>query len=213
MTLGQMVELLRRRLQEKVAHNWEDVDLKALLNLGLHRTQLAIKQAHPDVALHRAIADIEGPGTTDNDLIVFPPGFVSEYLVEMLDDGGVYRKIKRLNFRETIDRAEGSDTRYARTGKWLKLSPPPTAHVTNGIRIWYVPTLTMADDSDIPDIPLVLHEGPIIWANRIALGETGETSKELAADWIEFKQLILETYNVTDADPQYLNVDIDKSVF
>lgn len=210
MTKGQMRELLRRRLQEEIAENFDDDELDNLLNIGLHRVQLAIKRAHPDASLHRAVANIEN----GVDLYDFPPGFISEYLVETRDStSSAYGKIKRVNFRDTIDRASGSETVYARTGKWIRISPTPTENVTNGLRIWFVPTLSMSADSDVPDIPLVLHEGPVIWANKVALDETGEASKEVSAEWAEFIQLIMETYNVTDADPQYISLDIDKNVF
>lgn len=209
MTLGQMTALLRRRLQEKVADDWLDTDLYELLNLGLRRTQLAIKRVHPDAALNRAFTSL----AANVDLYDVPPGFVSEYLVELLNAEGQYKKIRRINFNETVDRPTGEETRYTRTAKWIKISPTPTAAAANGLRIWFVPTLTMSDPSDIPDIPLVLHEGPIIWANKIALGETGEASKDLREDWIEFIALILDTYNVTDGDPQHISLDLDKTVF
>lgn len=212
MTRSQMRDLLRRRVQEKTADQWQDADLNSLLDIGLHRTQLVIKRVHPDFALNRAVSDLKGPATVNNDLYDFPPGFISEYLVEMLDTDGKYKKVGRINFRDSVDRLTG-DTKYSRTGKWIRISPAPTADLAAGLRIWFVPTLTMASDNDVPDIPIVLHEGPIIWANRLAIGERGQTSKDLQQDWIEFTALVLESYNVTDADPQYLSIDLDKTVF
>lgn len=212
MNLGQMRTLLRRRVQEKIVDQWQDADLNDLLNMGLRRTQLIIKRVHPDSAINRAIRDI----VSGTDLYEFPPGFVSEYLVEMLQTDGTYSKIRRVNFRDTVDRSgdAGTENIYARAGKWLRLSPTPTSALVNGIRIWFVPSLTMSADADIPDIPIVLHEGPVIWATRVALGETGEAVlKQLADDWNEFVALVTETYDVTNADPQYLSVDMDKTVF
>ena len=38
------------------------------------------------------------------------------------------------------------------------------------------PIITMAADSDVPDIPIPLHIAIVLWAKRIAIGETSEAA-------------------------------------
>lgn len=55
---------------------------------------------------------------------------------------------------------------YTQDGDYLIISPEPTTNTTNGLRIRYACVVTMADDTSIPQLPLVLHDA--IWLDTAA---------------------------------------------
>lgn len=84
---------------------------------------------------------------------------------------------------------------YAQDGDYLIISPTPTANTTNGLRFRYACTVTMADDTSIPQLPLVLHDA--IWlhtAAKLAPQQDFELVKTLASQYNEIINTYIEAH-------------------
>ena len=208
MTLGQMRTVLRKRLQEVTADQWTDSDLDALLNQGLARMQTLIMKVHPDAFLYRDTRNIE---TTE--FYGWPAGTLFVVSVETKTTGGTFKRRLPMKYVDTLETPASSESpRYARVGDFCILSPTPTEVVVGGLRIWYVPTLTMAVDADVPKIVLPLHIGIVYWAQIFALGETREVVKAIKEELAAIIADIPMWYMVTGDANSTLDIDLGKDV-
>ena len=65
-------------------------------------------------------------------------------------------------------------------GRYLKISPIPDADSDEGIKLIYVPILSMSSDAEVPPIPVSLHFGIVMAAQLVAYGDTAEVSDKEA---------------------------------
>lgn len=176
-----MRTLLRRRLNEVLADNWQDEDLNDVLNLALHRVQKRILTIEPEAFLYIANAPI----TINQEFIAKPVGMWYEKEVRLLDTAtGLYGEIDRLPYH-TAKTLTSGDTAYAHFGRFFAIRPIPAASILAGLQVLYVPTLTMAVDSDVPDVNLGLHDAIVKAALLTLLPETGEAYKEVKEQYEE----------------------------
>jgi hypothetical protein len=208
-TRSTMRTLLRRRLQEVTADQWQDSDLNEILNVGYSMVQTAIMKYHPDAFLYRDIRATEA----NIDLYDWPSGFLTIISVEMKDSSGAYKQIRPMKYKDTLAR-DSSDTtqRYARVAKYLCLSPAPTSAVAAAIRIWYVPTLSMSADTDIPEVVVPLHFAIVLWSQLVAMGERRETAKETESQLSAILGDIPNWYLVSGDEPATLDFDLGKDL-
>ena len=84
---------------------------------------------------------------------------------------------------------ESSFSEWTLEGQNILIDPTPTASVTGGLELTYVPMLTMGSDDSVPDLPINLHYGIVVVAQYIALQDTANsTDRQGARD--EFQLLI-----------------------
>lgn len=212
MTLAQLRTMVRRRLQEDVADQWSDSELNDLINVALQRMQTAIMRVHPEAFISIATANVVVGSTLQARFYSLPPGFWYETMLELLGTDGEYAKLERKSYREARAADEGSDAFYARHGQYFVLAPAPAAAVTNGLRVTFVPTLSLSADTDVPAIPVGLHAGIVLWAHLFALPESGEAEAQesVRRDLKALTDEIPLVYLESASDPAYLVPDIQK---
>lgn len=185
----QLRTYLRRRLQEQAADHWDDPELDGLLDLGTHRMQLFLMAFAPDVLIYISKANL----SANDELVELPEGVWTIKMVQILNSAsGKYERIRSKGYEELVARNQGSpsttSTEYARLAEWLYLSPTPTADVTDGVRIHYVPSHSMTSDTDIPKVPLLTHMGVVLQANVYALPEVGDEVEAVQRDLNEMRR-------------------------
>jgi hypothetical protein len=165
-----MRDLLRREIQEETADQWSDIQLNTALDFGVFQVEKAILGVDAEAFVHVYKINIE----SGKDWYPLPTSFVREIEVGLLEGTG-YSVIPAIEYAESRGaNAPASDTRYSIIGRYIALTPVPSANLTDGLRLLFVPVLTMAEDTDTPDIPDVLHVAAVLYAKMLLLEETGE---------------------------------------
>lgn len=218
MNQGSMRSMLRRRLQEATAKQWTDANLNIYLNFGLQFIQTAIMAVKPEEFIYISTAD----HVADDNLIPKPYGLLLIKKIEcMYPDDDTYTKVTK-DRNDIIDALVEEDLdaystyyRYAELGRWIKIWPTPSANNTAGLRMTWVPSLTMAVDADVPDVHINLHEGIVYRAQEIALGDTDEITDPnvlMAVQKIlSVVVLRIPSYYVpSGGEPDEIEVDVDK---
>lgn len=190
MNRGGMRDMLRRILMEDSADNWTDTELNEILNLALQSWQDYVLAVDPDAFLQWDYADL----TVDERYYPKPVGMRSE--VELGYKGDTswtdYKPLELYGYqslrRGIVGTRRESDTdpiptepsgKYAHAGDFFFLGWNPAATVSEGLEVSYVPHLTMAVDSDVPDLAIGLHYGVVVEAAIMALDETPEPTEKL----------------------------------
>lgn len=103
---------------------------------------------------------------------------------------------------------------YAVDGDYIVVSPTPTASTANGLRIRFAKVVTMADDTSVPQLPLVLHDA--IWlhaAAKFAPQQDFELIKTLASQYNEIINTFIDAFkNRFGNEPEQIESvgDVDK---
>jgi hypothetical protein len=211
-TRAQLRTWLRRRLQEATPAQWTEAALNDYLNEGLRNVQQHIEKVDPEAFIYIDAADT----VASEDLYPFPVNMKSIVLLEYKTSSGAeYAKLPQRTRRQV--RADLASNRtsaspsYALQGRYFKIAPAPTAAVTDGIQLTYVPALAMGSDSDVPELPVDLHLGIVLSAQLIALGDTAEATDKRAVRE-ELAAVLLSIpihYRVSNDDAELLAVDSD----
>lgn len=167
MTRGTMRTALRRMLNEPVADQWDDAALNEFLAHGVLMIEKEILKTSPQEFAKWATDDLEA----NKDAYPLPTDFIRELRIELKDAAGDYQPQPCFEYDSLMDDEPNG---YAIMGRFIHLRPTPTAAVVDGLRLVYVPVLTMAEDSDTPAIPDFLHIAAVLWAKTLANEETGE---------------------------------------
>jgi hypothetical protein len=175
-----MRTLLRRRLQESTADQWQNSELDDLLNLGLHEVQKRVVAVDPFFLVYIDEADI----VAGQALYKKPVGFWYEFELKYLDSTtGEYVRMTRDDDPDTQKMAGTSGTpKYSHFGQYFRVMPEPVTSLADGLQISWMPTMDMAADSDVPDINIALHSGIVVAAQLVTLGETGVDRSTIAAE-------------------------------
>lgn len=209
MTRATMRALLRRRLQDSsadtAAENWSDSELNELLNQGLIKAQKAVLAVDPLAFIAIDKQDVE----EDEEMYAKPDGFWYMRQLQILNETtGLYEPIEKEDY-EIARAGAATSTRvtWSDFGRFIALRPVPSAAIRLGLRWIYVVTLAMGADNDVPALHQGLHTLPVWFAQRLAIGETGETDagmKEveglIAADLAD----IPDYYRSTNASADFL---------
>lgn len=174
-TRTQMRTILRRRLNEVTADQWQDADLNDLINHAYQRMEMDILSVNPDAFISTYRADI----VLNQQLYEKPAGFNYETAFKILDTGtSTYKRVDLVDYHVGLDRTGDQEgTKYSHFGSYFFLSPKPGQNLAAGIELDFVPTLSMTADTDVPKVALPLHMGIIHHAAIMAFGETGEDVK------------------------------------
>jgi hypothetical protein len=214
-----MRTVLRRRLNEPVAGNWSDADLNDLLNTALVKVQADIMKVSPLAFVNIWHQDV----VAAQEFYDKPVGLQYEYLVRLKDTtSGLYFQIRNGDYYALVSRnltlgtppqnfnSIVPETKYAHLGRHFAISPIPGVSVTAGLETIGVPTLSMALDTDVPEINLALHMLPVLWAHIFARGETQEPLVQTLAVIDRLEALIPDFYRQSAGDPVTLQPDIIK---
>lgn len=178
---------LRRRLQELTPAQWDDTDLDSYINFGYQFTQEEIEAVENDAFAHY---------TDKTDLVAgqqlypLPVNCKAPRLLEMSTNGGTsYSVIEQVGWPQTVPQpteAQQIEPQRARTvwslqGRYIRLEPTPQTSHTDGLRLTYVPVLTMGADSDVPELTANYHANIVFYAQVLALGDTANTQDKAAA--------------------------------
>jgi hypothetical protein len=213
-----MRSMLRRRLQESTAKQWSDANLNTYLNFGLQFMQQAIMQVSPEEFLYISTAD----HVADDDLIPKPYGLMlikrvqSQYAADASYTDALRARNDEIDALVTADLdAYSTYYRYAEFGRHIRIWPTPESNNSAGMRLSWVPTLTMAVDADVPDVHLSLHEGIVYRAHEIALADTDEiTDPNVLNSTQRILQMVVSRiplfYYSEGGMPTEIEVDVDK---
>jgi len=203
LTLATALSLLRRRLQEPTADQWTDADLLILINLGIGSVQKLVQTIDPDAFTIATAQDIVS-GTRDYN---WPTGAWVPVAVEWVGatETTAIEKIPRY---EILAAAQGDTPRVTRFGTKLRVTPTPTENVTSGLLVYHIPTLSVAADADA--IPFIdpLHILVVLFAEKWAIGDTGEDAAAVQKD-IDYEVALLPGYYRSGADER-ITVEVDK---
>ena len=174
MNRATMRGVLRRRLNEQTADNWDDTELNALLDESLFWVQKKIARVDPIAFMAWARTSLVANESFYNR----PVGSWWEFEVAVKGNPSepTYTPLARRPYKAiralTSDQAE---TAYSKVGTFLAIFPPPPFNVTDGLQIVYAPLLTMAVDTDVPAVHPSLHTMIVVKANHLALQEQPES--------------------------------------
>jgi hypothetical protein len=205
MTRAQQLTMLRRRLQEVTAAQWTDAVLNTNLNLGLSYMQKKVLVVDPEAFIY---TDTTPLVNAQRDYPK-PVGFNYEIAVYISTNGGTsYTLADAVDYR-TIIEAEASGVCYAHKGRFFVLYPTPSGASAAGLKIEWVPTLSMGSDDDVPDLNTNLHEGIVYRAEMISLGDTSQEAQVAA---VELKAVVddIKMYYRKSAVPERIRHDFSK---
>ena len=177
-TRAQMVTWLRRRLQEVSAAQWTDSVLQDYINEGYRELGDAIKAVDPEWLVYQDSHDI----AADQFRYKYPTNM--DTLLEVWYRDSAASDYVRLEFRrrrsQDNDSSDVTDVSYSTKGRYIILKPIPSAAITKGLRIDYVPVPSLGEDSAVPDLPAGLHRAIVFAAQLLALGDTSEATDKAA---------------------------------
>jgi hypothetical protein len=213
-----MRSMLRRRLQDEGAVNFTNADLNTYLNLGLQFMQTAVMAVKPEAFIEISTANLITTGDWP-ELYPKPVGLLQIKKVEVDYNGdGTYSKLKKARNDQmdefVLGNVETTMSRWSEKGRWIRIYEPPQTAVADGLRLTFVPSLTMGADTDVPDLPLVLHKGVVYEAQLEALGDTDEDMDAQTLDVLSKKlAVILDRiplyYGQDSGEPEVFEVGID----
>lgn len=211
MTRGTMRTMVRRRLMETTANHWSDSNVNDLIDLGIQAVQTMIMAIDPERFVFLYQRDI----VADNDLYEWPVGMDYAYGVYLLNSStGNYEPLEKVDSWRAIASnyaaEDDATTRYARLGQYVMLSPKPATTIANGLRIFFHPTLTAADDATVPLIPIRTHYLACLLAARFGLPQAGQDRDEIDKEIAPLVQEMPRWYRAGTTAPNQISLDLNK---
>ena len=188
-----------------MALQWSDTTLNLYIDKGLQYMHRQIMKIDPEAIVYTATLDVTAstadyprPANMQRDMYVYQKASAS----------AAYGLLEYTPYYKVAEAVAGSSlTGYARKGRFVVLIPTPTASVTAGMKLEYIPTLTIGADTDTPDIVEDIHEGIVFRAEMLSMGDCGldapTAEKELAAIIVDLPLY----YKKTEA-PQRVELDV-----
>lgn len=184
-TRVQLRTMLQRRLQDTENAQWTNAVLNEYLNYGYQYMEKRILEVDPMAFIYTdtatitsAVSDYPMPSNSMWEVGVYTRGtstgdFVWQDKIELplIQAGG------SPNWR-----SNPYTTGYGRRGRYIVLYPTPSATVTAGLQLEFVPWLTMGSDTDVPELDVGLHDGIVYRAEEIALGDTAQEAVKARED-------------------------------
>jgi hypothetical protein len=188
-----MRDILRRRVMESSpGENWDDPALNQALNDGLVKAQEEVMEIVPDAFVHIVQQDL----VAAQEFYARPSGIWYELFVQRLDStSSRYVDIEERDYAlGRIKTDADSEVTYSILGRHFAIHPIPPTTIVNGLQTIFVPTLSMSDDGDVPELHLGLHMLIVLWAHRILVGETGEQVGEIKDLMTEYRASVPRYY-------------------
>lgn len=167
-----MRRILRRRKNDADAVTWSDDDLNEVLAFGLYSLQNEIMKVDPHFVVSRATAQL----TDGQRRYPKPEGMWLEISLGIADTAEPtgYRYLDRKDYGAVLRRRSGEDPIYSHYGDYFEIAPEPATTIAAGLEVNYVPTLTMALDTDVPRCHIALQPAVVFWADLFLGGESKE---------------------------------------
>lgn len=212
-TRAQLLTWLRRRLQETSAAQWSDATLQEYINDGYREVAEAIKMVDPEWLVYTDSHNI----VANQELYKLPTNCDS--IIAVWYKGSASAEYKQLDYRRRLTQdkldVSASEVNYSIKGRYIKLSPKPTTAVTAGIKLDYVPVVSLGDDTDVPEFPASLHKGIVFAAQLLALGDTAEVSDKQQVQTELDRMLVRaqQTYDTNRDQDEFITPDDDLKMY
>lgn len=207
MNRGVMRTLLRRRLLEPVADQWDDSTLNSLLNLGLSLVRKQIRKVDPEFDIYWEYRDTVA-GTSWYEKPAGTRGSVEIGLKKAASDSD-WGALRRAAYHVARTHTSAADTVYCHRGAYIGIFPAPSASVSDGIQFLHAPTESLAEDTDIPRIEESLQYAVVCWAALLAKGESPEDDSKDAKELTRLLGDIPADYGSLDlSQPVLLQADV-----
>lgn len=199
--------LLRRRLNETVADNWDDSTLNTLIDLAYALILKQVRKVDPEAVLFWDYRNTVA-GTIWYEKPAATRGPVEVGLKKTAADTD-WAALVRKPYYIARDWTNAQQTVYCHRGLYIGIFPAPTTSVTNGIQFIHAPTDTLAVDTDFPKVEQTLHYAIVLWAALIAKGESPESDVKDAQELQRIIGDIPQDYGSPDlGQPVALNLDV-----
>lgn len=211
MTFGTILTLLRRRLMEDVADQWDDNTLNTFINLAYALVQRMVRKIDPEAMLfwdyRSSVATIhwyEKPAGTRGPV---------EVALKKTSADTDWKPLRRAPYYLARDWTNADDTVYCHRGAYIGIFPAPSTSVTNGIQFIHAPTDSMSAAADVPKLETTLHYAIVLWAALIAKGESPEDDSKDAKELARILDGIPADYGMglDLGQPVQVNVDVADS--
>lgn len=213
MTKGGCRLFIRRRLNERLPDDLNDLEIDTMMSEALKLVQKRVVAVDAYAFVEIAYSDtVVG---TAGEFYDAPPGMWYPFEVNYKSSSSAaYVRLVKKGYHEIREASDTASPRYARYGRYFAVWPNPTVAVAQGLRIHYMPTLSIGDpavDNDDIELPVhpALHMAVVVWAVMLAMGETMESRTELATELATYLNDIPEWYHA-GGDPQVLRIDTGK---
>ena len=178
-----MIALLRRRIADEAAVDYDDPQLTEILNDAAPFIQKEIMKVDPTAFLLVTRQHIQA----GVDLYRRPQGTWSVLKVKAKQSNGAYRSLGDPTDDATLEAislaqvtpATTGTYRFGFFGEYIKLAPVPTASLTDGLEWLTVPTLQMAQPTDVLGFNLALHNAVVLRAQELLSPEQGAKTEEI----------------------------------
>jgi hypothetical protein len=199
--------LLRRRLNEQTADNWDDSTLNTLIDLAYALILKQVRKVDPEAVLFWDYRNTVA-GTVWYEKPAGTRGPVEIGLKQLSTDTD-WTALKRKPYFLARDWTDALETVYCHRGTYIGIFPAPSVSVTNGIQFIHAPTDTLALDTDTPKLEASLHYAIALWASLIAKGESPEADTKDAAELQRILGDIPQDYGSPDlGQPVALSLDV-----
>lgn len=182
MTRSTIRTRLRRRVNDVQADTWSNSELNDIINDAIHDMHQAIMALDKEAILYTWRANL----VADQNDYSLPSGMQFETAVRILDSAsGDYLPIPRWSRRDAekvqlgdLTVPDGAAHVYAVSGGGLYLGAAPAANLTDGLEITGVPTLDLGADTDVPELPISMHQIIVYHAELILKPEGNDDTKQ-----------------------------------
>ena len=215
MRLQDMRIWVRRRLHDEGEdQRYSNGELDAALVVGAQQVQAFIEEINPEAFEREYRANIQA-GKSRYQL---PRGYLrtKSLLLDLDGDGNFETEVEKTRMwriRQPSGRialASEGGVYYAVSGGVMSLSYTPQADVEDGLQLWYVPSLGMADDDD--DLEALglyapFHIAVILWGAKLIMPEENEDQRSIDAEIAKIMDRAGPLYAGADAADEQLEVE------
>jgi hypothetical protein len=207
MNRGAMRTLLRRRLLEPTADQWDDSTLNDLLNLALALVRKQVRKVDYEFDIRWEYRDtVAGTHWYEKPAGTLGP---TEVGVKKAASDADWTALKRTAYHLARTYTAESEMVYCHRGAYIGLFPAPSASITDGIQFLHAPTETLAADTDIPRLETSLQYAVVCWAELLAKGESPEDDSKAAKELQRLLGDIPADYGSIDlGQPMLLQADV-----
>ena len=188
--------MLRRRLNEESADNWDDSTLNTLIDLAYALVLKQVRKVDPEALLFWDTRNT----VSGTNWYAKPSGTRGpvEVGVKKTTADTAFEPLRRRPYHVARDITSEDEMVYCHVGEYIGLFPAPSISVTNGLQMIHAPTDTLAVDADVPKLENTLHYAIVLWAELLAKGESPEDDSKAAKELQRLLGDIPQDYGMKD---------------